>query len=202
MISHFFCHDADGRIVSSGQCPTSMLALQQPIPGTTLREGVARTESDYWNGNDVVEIPLRPSAHHVWDWTTKQWNPDLADAITSRKHDVDAERARRSVLPVTYNSAPFDADDLARERISGTLARLLRGDGLPSGWLGWRDADNNMHWVADTPAAVQTSLAGLSSEIEDREQVLLIAAWTHKHLIGQLTTVESILAYDVNTGWP
>lgn len=114
---------------------------------------------------------------------------------------VPTELARRITSPVTVLGARFDADATARERISGMIARLQRGDGLPAGWLGWRDAENVMHWADDNAETVLAHLTALARAIEDREQALLVTSWQHKAAIAALPDVDAILAYDVAAGW-
>lgn len=103
----------------------------------------------------------------------------------------------KTCLPITYLESSFDADISAREHISGVLARLMRGDGLPGGWIGWRDADNQMHWASDDAETVRTHLRALASAIEDREQALLISAWRHKAVIAGLDNYDDVAAYAV-----
>ena len=86
--------------------------------------------------------------------------------------------------------------------ISGMIARLNRGDELPTGWMGWRDAANEMHWATDDAATVLANLTALSRAIEDREQALLVASWAHKANIVALEDIDAIAAYDVTAGWP
>jgi hypothetical protein len=138
-----------------------------------------------------------PSAFYERDPLTKSWLPNLDAARESKLQQVAAELSTRLYLP--YNG--FDADKVSRERISGMIARIQRGDGLPTGWMGWRDASNQQHWSQDDAATVLANLTALSRAIEDREQVLLIAAWQHKAAIAALTSVEALLAYDVTAGW-
>lgn len=132
----------------------------------------------------------------------RQDPPTLADVRHEKAQAVDAERAVRAVSPITYSDAPFDTDTTARERISGLILRLLRGDGLPAGWMVWRDADNAMHWSSLPAADVLAQLSGLSRAIEDREQALLIAAWQHKAALQVLPDADSVAAYDITSGWP
>jgi len=49
---------------------------------------------------------------------------------------------------------------------------------------------------------VLANLTALSRAIEDREQALLVASWTHKANIAALTDIDAILAYDVTANWP
>lgn len=145
--------------------------------------------------------PMAPTPYHRWDWASRTFLPDVAAAKADARQKVDELRAQKSYAPIDYAGANFDADALSRERISGSILRLLRGDGLPTGWLGWRDADNVMRWGSATEAQVQAHLRNLSAAIEDREQYLLIKAWTKKAQIDALPTVEAVLAYDLMAGW-
>lgn len=145
-----------------------------------------------------VPFPEKPSPHHYWDWPTKSWLPNPDAARAAKKAEIEAELSRRIYLPCNG----FDADNVSRERISGMVARLQRGDGLPAGWVGWRDASNQQQWATDDAATVLANLTALSRAIEDREQALLVASWTRKANIADLPDIDMILSYDVTTGWP
>lgn len=155
-------------------------------------------DADWFEGDDPKTLPERPSPHHEWDWPTKSWLPNLNAARESKLQQVAAELDARLYLPCNG----FDADAVSRERISGTIARLQRGDGLPAGWMGWRDASNQQRWAADDAATVLASLVALSRALEDREQALLIASWQHKANLNALEDFNAILSYDTTAGWP
>ena len=143
----------------------------------------------------TIDFPQKFSA---FDWPTKQWLPDLNAAREARRREVAAELHRRLYLPCNG----FDADEVSRGRISGTIARIQRGDGLPAGWIGWRDADNAMHWAENDAQTVLEHLTALARAIEDREQALLIAAWAHKAALEALADIDEVLGYDVTADWP
>ena len=152
----------------------------------------------YWVDDGHFVRPPKPTDFHDWSSATKSWLPNLDAAREAKRQQVDAELGTRLYLPCNG----FDADNVSRERISGTIARLQRGDGLPVGWVGWRDADNQQQWVADDAETVLVNLAALSRAIEDREQILLVAAWQHKAIIAALTDIGAILTYDATQAWP
>lgn len=154
-------------------------------------------ETHYAQNGELVPFPAKPSPHHEWDWTTKSWLPNHDAARAAKKAEIETELSRRLYLPCNG----FDADNASRERISGMIARLQRGDGLPAGWVGWRDASNQQQWVTDDAATVLANLTALSRAIEDREQALLVAAWQHKANIAALEDIDTILSYDVTTSW-
>ena len=190
-------HDLEGRILCVGKAP---LGSDLSVLGLVITQDApfdVNFLEDYVQDGAIVSRPSQPSPHHEWDWTTKSWLPNLDAAKAAKKAEIETELSRRLYLPCNG----FDADKISRERISGMIARLQRGDGLPAGWLGWRDASNDMHWVADDAATVLASLTALSLAIENREQALLVASWTHKANISALDDIDAILAYDVTTVW-
>lgn len=140
--------------------------------------------------------------------TPEPAQPDLeplADVLERVDSRINQERARLHAQPVWYDDVLFDADSDARENISGTIGRLMRGDGLPGNWVGWRANDNSMHWVALGAEDVLLHLRGLSTAIEDRKQALFITAWVKKQQTAALAAAEDragLLAYDVTAGWP
>ena len=167
------------------------------LPGESAISNVNSYDGYVQNG-ELVPFPAKPSHHHEWDWATKSWLPNLDAAREAKKQEVASDLSRRLYLPCNG----FDADKVSRDRISGMIARLQRGDGLPAGWMGWRDAANEMHWTNDEPATVLANLTALSRAIEDREQALLVAGWTHKANIAALEDIDAILSYDVTKNWP
>lgn len=171
------------------------------IPGATIAqvaENVLDVGSVFFENGELKQKGLSPSIHHTWDWTTKSWLPNLDAARESKLRQVAAELNARLYLPCDG----FDADAVSRERISGTIARLQRGGGLPAGWIGWRDASNQQRWAEDDAATVLASLVALSCAIEDREQALLTASWQHKANLNALEDFNEILSYDTTAGWP
>ena len=194
-----FIHVApDGRICGFGSVPQGGIIF--PLDGCETIEGViAAPEAAYWDfeAQSLAPISPQPTAFHAWDWPTKQWIPNLDAGRTGRIQQITRELSTRLYLPCNG----FDADKVSRERISGMIARLQRGDGLPAGWVGWRDASNQQQWATDDAATVLANLTALSRAIEDREQALLVASWTHKANIAALEDIDAILAYDVTTGW-
>ena len=183
-------------LVSARMQSTEAEALANTPPGG--RVVFFPGDADWFEGDDPKTLPERPSPHHEWDWPTKSWLPNLDAARESKLRQVAAELNARLYLPCNG----FDADAVSRERISGTIARLQRGDGLPAGWIGWRDASNQQRWAEDDAATVLASLVALSCAIEDREQALLIASWQHKANLNALEDFNEILSYDTTAGWP
>ena len=152
----------------------------------------------YFDNGILKYRPQRPGQFFNWASALNEWLPNLDAAKAAKKTEIETELSRRLYLPCNG----FDADKVSRERISGMNARLQRGDGLPASWVGWRDASNQQQWVTDDAATVLANLTALSRAIEDREQALLVASWTHKANIAALTDIDAIIDYDVTANWP
>ena len=192
--------------VENGNATSTLI----PSDGADLEDGVCFFQVNpdmpddeiflrsYWKNGERRSRNERPSVYHEWDLSSESWLPNLDAAREAKLQSVATELNARLYPPCNG----FDADKVSRDRISGMIARLQRGDGLPAGWLGWRDASNDMHWVADDAATVLANLTALSRAIEDREQALLVAGWTHKANIAALEDIDTILAYDVTKNWP
>ena len=62
---------ATGRVVSSGttQIPQSLVSDTCDV----LVGAEGRPGASYVEAGCVVEIPVKPSAHHVFDWAGKAW---------------------------------------------------------------------------------------------------------------------------------
>ena len=199
-------YNNQGMIVAAQECLdyTPLPAIQGVTFIDVTQDEFANLQSSTgrpdWrvDGGVLVRSPEKPSPYHEWDWTTKSWLPNLDAARESKLQQVAVELNARLYPPCNG----FDADAVSRARISGMIARLQRGDGLPAGWVGWRDASNQQQWAEDDAATVLANLVALSRAIEDREQALLVASWQHKANIAALEGIDAIQGYDVSAGWP
>lgn len=139
-----------------------------------------------------------------WDATAWRWvpGPTLAAAQVARCAEVTAMRDALYVQPIAYGAALFDADPQSIDNMRGMVARIERGDGLTTGWVGWRTFDNAMVWADATAAEVLEHLNAIARALEDRQQAVLAASWAHKAAIRALGTVEAVQGYAINSGWP
>ena len=195
----YVCDKESGRIIQAVDAHDSHRVhyAGDGVEANVLDKHIDPNDFYFIDGNPVA-IGEPPSDHHEWDWASKSWLPNLDAARKAKLQSVATELNTRLYLPCNG----FDADKVSRERISGMIARLQRGDGLPAGWVGWRDASNQQQWVTDDAATVLANLVSLSRAIEDREQALLIAAWQHKAAIAALSDIDAIIGYDTTQGWP
>lgn len=123
---------------------------------------------------------------------------ELRDRLRSR---INQHRDRLLAAPIAADAARFDADAASREAAADLLQRIARGDGLPAGWAGWRDADNVMRWAALDAAGVALRLRALLRAIGDRRQALLAAGWAKKDEVEALDRA-ALEAYRPDRVWP
>lgn len=129
-------------------------------------------------------------------------NEEPLSTILERKlTEVQQWVERNHNSPIEVNGYLFDADAPARENISGTLARLVRGSSLMQNWIGWRTYNNEMLWGTASANQVRTELGAVSEAIEDRKQDLFIQAWQKKAQLRALFEAgdrAELLAYQVD----
>lgn len=151
-------------------------------------------------GFDTPNIDLRPSPYHVWDIHTNTFSL-IPEAKKKAKEDL-LLRIQKELKTRLYSPCDgFDATPVSRERITNVILRIQRGDGLPSGWKGWRDSSNQMRWADCDAETVLLRLTDLMRNIEDREQRLLLASWKHKEKIKDLKEMDKVLSYEVRSYW-
>ena len=149
---------------------------------------------EYAYSNGLVFIGPAPSHFHEVSVATPSWTIDRNRALILKSNEIRGKAEFKLKEPVSG----FDTDNDSRQRIAGLVSRLYRGDGLTAGWIGWRDAANNMHWANSSAAEVLENLLDLTRQIEDREQSVLLQKWEMLQTLNSLQDGESIAAFDVN----
>lgn len=181
-------------------CPAELLLLNLGNGETALAviDGGIDDSTHYVNAAALVPYGARPSEWHAWSWEMLDWLLNPADVTSSLIARVDAERARRADLPITFAGTLFDADPIARENIAGWQTQLAAGASLPEGFV-WRDASNVDH------AFTAADINALGAATTLRGTRLYQAAWAHKAQIAALENMGSVaelVAYDTTAAWP
>jgi hypothetical protein len=137
----------------------------------------------------------RPSIRHTWDvhqgWVDQS---TLTQVKADKTESINVERERRGVLPITFQSIEWDADELSQRNVSAWMASIAAGVTIPTGFT-WRAADNTNH------AADAAFVNGLGAAITLRGTLLYQTSWGKKAEVNALTTVDAVKAYDVTAGW-
>jgi hypothetical protein len=138
---------------------------------------------------------LRPSPRHQWD-VQQGWidQSTLLEAKADKLEEINIERERRGILPITFESIQWDADELSQRNISAWMASIASGVQIPTGFT-WRAYDNTDH-----PADADF-INGLGNAITLRGTLLYQTSWGKKAEVNLLTTVTAVKAYDVTANW-
>lgn len=121
----FFIYKPSGEIICSGRCPQNILEMQGThMEGVTVQEGVASWETDYILDGNVTPKGVRPSADHIFDYTTKQWvDPRTLDDHKSAKwKEIKRQRDVAEFTTFTYNNMEFDGDLDAQRRLAAYIS--------------------------------------------------------------------------------
>jgi len=76
-MTSFYAYMPNGEIVMAGECPDSVLPLQQ-FPGATIAEGFVQIGQNYRNDDgQICNIPSSPGIGYKFDYSAKQWVLDV-----------------------------------------------------------------------------------------------------------------------------
>lgn len=205
-------YDASGNFVFTAQPASDDLCKDfVSQPGLTVIEIPFETSDAEIMANgyykDGIKFrPIKPSAFHDWDLETEIWVPNLDRARQGFGIRLEEERQRRNQLPIVYDGKRLGAKELPdqknlNDKKSGVQERLRLGIGMDPDDIVWKDEDNIIHRWTDLQTYYDW-LSGFVIALEDRGTKLYRAMWQHKENLKALTTVEAILAYDIDVGWP
>lgn len=137
-------HDANGRILRYGMAPDSLRPLlEQQGSVLDLGDGSCDDATQYVENGQLVDMPPRPSANHVFDYDTKQWaDPRTLEELKAAKwEEIKAARDVAEFGGFTWDGSTFDSDSASQQRIIGA-AQLAALD--TSFVIDWTLADNTV----------------------------------------------------------
>lgn len=198
MITYFYT--PDGRCIGADTYPPSQQEAAQEANANLLSSTwgvqVSYLTSPIYKpldqvkveGGELVDLP-----------------PDLSNMQESLKKEVDILRNYKINEPLIYDGKVLDADEAARDNLKAKLEevreRIRLNMPMAPELLVWRDNANQTHsWP--TIEAYHDWLAGYAVEMSDRGTRCYACAWYHKDAIGQLSTVEAVMDYNITHGWP
>ena len=130
-----------GRVVSSGTTQLPQSLVSDTLDVLVGAEG--RPGASYVEGGCVVELPGKPSAHHVFDWAGKAWiDPrSLQDFKDARWAEVRQERDSAEFGGFSWDGSRFDSDALSQQRITGAVTLAMMNSAFS---IDWTLADNTV----------------------------------------------------------
>jgi hypothetical protein len=94
----------------------------------------------YVLSGDYYAIPDAPSPSHIWNWTTLEWEEDIATAKANKWTEIKAARDAQESGTFTYDTDVYQCDVDSRANIMSYADRAQRED--PNWNVDWRLADN------------------------------------------------------------
>ncbi|MBZ4211551.1 MAG: DUF4376 domain-containing protein [Rhodoferax sp.] len=161
---------ATGRVVSSGTTQLPQSLVSDTLDVLVGAEG--RPGASYVEAASVVEIPVKPSVHHVFDWAAKTWvDPrSLQDLKDARWAEVRRERDSAEFGGFNWDGSRFDSDALSQQRITGAVTLAMMNSAFS---IGWTLADNTVRTLnAADMIAVGVALGQHVNACHERARVL------------------------------
>ena len=100
----------------------------------------------------LAEKPTQPSPHHVFNYTTKQWEDPrtLADLKAAKNQAINLARAAANQSWFVFQGKRIAVDALSRSDIDAAHGSILMLQALPPGWPGgWKSMDNEICQIPD-----------------------------------------------------
>lgn len=103
---------------------------------------------DYFLDAEALTLPpSQPSPHHVFNYTTKQWEDPrtLADLKAAQWTQIKQARTQAEYAGFTWDGSVFDSDATSQQRINGavSLALIAKQASQPYS-ITWTLADNTL----------------------------------------------------------
>jgi hypothetical protein len=99
-----------------------------------------------------ILVPPRPTEHHVFNYTTKQWEDPrtLADLKAAKNQAINLARAAANQSWFVFQGKRIAVDALSRSDIDAAHGSILMLQALPPGWPGgWKSMDNEICPIPD-----------------------------------------------------
>lgn len=183
---------SDGEVVRHGKAEV----LPEPPQGCLRLIGVLPPNApSYWDGEVFILKPPPPSAHHIFDYTTKQWvDPRTLQDLKDLAHaKIESWRNKQEAVEFVFEHAghQWDGGLVVRQRMQPVLGLPT----LPEGFF-WTDALNN-----DVPM----DMASLQLLASAHEQALVVRGFqiharqrAMKESLGTMTRQQLL---DFTPGW-
>lgn len=109
----------NGELLSIIVGPEEVVALNTP-QGCLAVNDPPRQNMQYVDGA-WIDLPSRPSIHHAFDYTTKQWiDPRTLDDIKSQKWtEIKSQRDQIELGGFEFEGGVYDSDQVSQGRIMG-----------------------------------------------------------------------------------
>jgi hypothetical protein len=107
------------------------------------------TGAFYCDNGASAPIPPQPSPHHVFNYTTKQWEDPrtLAALKAAQWTAIKQARSAAEYAGFTWDGSTFDSDAISQNRITGAVALAQMSSTFSIGWV---LADNTVRTLSQS----------------------------------------------------
>lgn len=109
-----------GKITGSFTAFEEMVEANTPPSSSTI-VGNYSSSDGYVSNGEFVPFPEKPTKYSKFNYTTKQWEPDLEKAKTDKWQELKVTRDQKEYGGFTWNSHVFDSDPVSQSRIQGAV---------------------------------------------------------------------------------
>jgi len=124
-----------GEVLRVVDCSPSEYSLQLLSGDEQYIEG--DFDNHYIYEGSPFELPAQPSQHHIFNYTTKQWEDPrtLADFKDAQWAAIKQARSQAEYAGFTWDGSTFDSDALSQNRITGAVTLAQMSSTFSIGWI-------------------------------------------------------------------
>lgn len=149
MINFVIFQSSTGKIVQSGSAIDIASVKSLLFPGQGAIEVADVIDNTKWAviGGRAEPLPDPPSAHHTFDYTTKQWvDPrTLSDLQAAKWAQIKRDRSSAEFGGFTWDGSPFDSDAISQSRIQGAVQLAATTPGFTIDWTMANNSVRNLN---------------------------------------------------------
>lgn len=149
--------------------------------------GLLPSDSFYVEDGTPAAMPTKPSQHHTFNWTARQWEDlrTLDDLKAAQWGQIKKARANAEYSGFTWDGSIFDSDATSQNRITGAVTLAQMSSGFSIAWV---LADNTTRILSQTDMMQVGGALGIHVATQFAHGVSLRAQ------IDAATTPEQVLA--------
>lgn len=154
--------DSHGKPLMIGDTNTTHVSDIPLESGNILVAGRSPNPEEYLDvpAMEFVQMPQRPSVHHTFDYTNKQWvdRRTLSALQVAKWEQIKRARVNAEFGGFTWDGSPFDSDAISQSRIQGALQLAAL---IPDFSIDWTLADNTVRALSGSELAAVGVALGL-----------------------------------------
>lgn len=180
----------EGKILRSGMCPESMLAVQAGPGEIVLKtNGMVDDELFYFKDGAATAYPPKPAEWMTFNFTTETWEDIRPPEKIEERNRLEVKRRRDQAIKsgIVVNGLQIATDEVSQQRIMGAAVSAML------------DPQYAVQWKVTETTFVTLSAA----------EILQIAQLVRAHVQACFDNEATLLGlaqsgqpFDIESGWP